>query len=169
MVGVLVPERVFTRSAYESVLLERIYRDLRPFDPEGVLRHEWVNARGAIARFDRGTIEIRVMDVQECPAADLAVLGATATVLRAIVRGDVGGDDLEAWPEEVLARLFEESVQAGDEARFVDRAYLAAMGHPGPSATARDSSMSPRSTSTKSPAPMHPRFSPASRFGTRPS
>jgi hypothetical protein len=32
-----------------------------------VLRHEWVNARGAIARFDRSAIEIRVLDVAECP------------------------------------------------------------------------------------------------------
>ena len=138
VVGSLVPERVFTRAAYEGVLLERIYRDLKPFDPEGVLRHEWVNARGAIARFDRGTIEIRVLDVQECPAADLAVLGATAAVLRAIVAGELGGDDPEVWSEDVLVHLLEESVRAGDEAHVTDRAYLDALGCPGSSATARE-------------------------------
>ncbi len=83
--GAVVPEPVFTRREYEDDLLGGIYRDLAPLDPEGVLRHEWVNARGAIARFDRGAIEIRVLDVQECPAADLAVAGATIAVVRALV------------------------------------------------------------------------------------
>ena len=32
-----------------------------------------MNSRGAIARFDRNAIEIRVIDVQECPKADLAI------------------------------------------------------------------------------------------------
>ena len=48
-----------SHAAYERDILQRIYSDLEPLDPEGVLRHEWVNARGAIARFDRGTVEIR--------------------------------------------------------------------------------------------------------------
>jgi hypothetical protein len=29
--------------------------------------HHFANSRGAIARFDRGAIEIRVIDIQECP------------------------------------------------------------------------------------------------------
>ena len=44
-----------------SACSSRSMRDLAPHDPEGVLRHEWVNARGAIARFDRMAIEIRVL------------------------------------------------------------------------------------------------------------
>jgi gamma-glutamyl:cysteine ligase YbdK (ATP-grasp superfamily) len=51
--GHVIPEPVFTRAAYEGRLLQGIYDDLAPLDPEGVLRHEWVNARGCIARFDR--------------------------------------------------------------------------------------------------------------------
>ena len=34
----------------------------------------FISACRAIARFTRGAIEIRVLDVQECPAADLAML-----------------------------------------------------------------------------------------------
>jgi hypothetical protein len=56
--GLVVPERVFDRRGYEA-LLKRIWDDLAPHDPEGILRHPWVNARGCIARFDRGTIERR--------------------------------------------------------------------------------------------------------------
>ena len=50
-----------------------MYDDIAPLDPDAVLQHEWLNARGAIARFDRNTIELRVLDVQECPRADLAI------------------------------------------------------------------------------------------------
>ena len=74
--GSVVPEAVFSRAEYERVVLGRIYGDLAELDPEGVLRHEWVNARGAIARFDRGTVEVRLIDAQECPSADLAVTPA---------------------------------------------------------------------------------------------
>ena len=63
--GEVVPEPVGSIGEYHERVLEPIYRDLAPHDPEGVLRHEWVNARGAIARFDRMAIEIRVLDVQE--------------------------------------------------------------------------------------------------------
>jgi glutamate---cysteine ligase / carboxylate-amine ligase len=49
-----------------------------------VLCHEWLNSRGAIARFDRNAIEIRVVDAQECPRADLAIAAAAAAVVRAL-------------------------------------------------------------------------------------
>ena len=41
--------------------------------PTGILQFEWLNSHGAIARFDRQTIEIRVLDAQEHPGADLAI------------------------------------------------------------------------------------------------
>jgi len=139
VVGKLVPERVWDRDAYEKEVLDPIYRDLSALDPEGVLRYEWVNARGAIARFDRGTIEIRVLDVQECPGADLAIAGATASVVRALVRGDLGsGRDARAWSEEVLADLLETTIRLGDEAPIHDPEYLALFDYPGRAATAMD-------------------------------
>jgi len=82
--GSIVPEPVFSRKEYESGLLGRIYRDLRAHDPEGVITNEWVNARGAIARFDRMAIEIRTLDVQENPAADIAVATAVCAAVRCL-------------------------------------------------------------------------------------
>jgi carboxylate-amine ligase len=139
VVGALVPEPVFSRSEYENRLLAPIYRDLEPFDTEGLLRHEWVNARGAIARFDRDTIEIRILDVQECPGADVAIAGATASVVRALVSGDLAGaSDQRAWPEHVLSGFLESTVRMGEEAPIVNSDYLALFGYPGASATALD-------------------------------
>ena len=83
--GHVIPERVRSRAEYESEILARIERDLAPHDPGGILEAEWVNARGAIARFERGTIEIRLLDIQEHPGADLAIVQFIAAVLRALV------------------------------------------------------------------------------------
>jgi len=86
--GDVVPEIIVSRQAYAE-LLERIYRALGPLDPEGTLREEWVNARGAIARFERGAVEIRVLDTQECPEQDLAIAFLVTSVVQALAEGDV--------------------------------------------------------------------------------
>jgi len=135
--GRVIPERVFTRRDYEDGLLGGLYRDIAPHDPEGVLQHEWLNARGAIARFDRSTIEIRVLDVQECPAADLAVLEALVGAVQALAAER--WQSLEAqqrWEVEPLAEIFRAAVRDGEAAVISNADYLAAFGFPGGPATA---------------------------------
>jgi hypothetical protein len=44
--GRTVPEPVDSERAYEKVILGPLYEALAPHDPEGLLRHEWANARG---------------------------------------------------------------------------------------------------------------------------
>ena len=82
--GHAIPEPVYTRKAYESELLAGIYRDIAPLDPDGTLQYEWLNARGCIARFDRGSIEVRLLDIQECPKADLAIVALIVEAVRAL-------------------------------------------------------------------------------------
>ncbi|MCA9750811.1 MAG: glutamate--cysteine ligase [Gemmatimonadetes bacterium] len=127
--GVVVPESVATESGYEA-LLQSVYRDLAPHDPEGVLRHPWVNARGAIARFDRGSIEIRIIDSQECPAADVAAVALVGAVVRALVEGALPGV-ASPWAEGRLAEIFLASVRDGDDVEIADREFLRAFGHAG--------------------------------------
>jgi hypothetical protein len=129
--GKVIPEPVFTRHDYEQVILERIYRDLAAHDPGGVLRYEWVNARGAIARFDRNAIEIRVLDTQECPLADLAVGAAVVETVRAHV--DQAWCDLahqQAWDVDPLYDIFLQTMAQADRAIIRDRRYLDAFGFP---------------------------------------
>mgnify|MGYP000736711005 CR=1 FL=1 len=64
VIGQLIPDTAKSHAGYEAEVLEPMYRDMAAFDPAGVLRHEWLNARGAIPRFDRSAIEVRVIDVQ---------------------------------------------------------------------------------------------------------
>ncbi|GIW74820.1 MAG: glutamate--cysteine ligase [Phycisphaerales bacterium] len=86
MTALVVPEAVFTIEGYRRQILGALYEQLAPLDPAGVLRHEFANARGAIARFDRGAIEIRLLDIQECPAADLAIVRLIVEAVRAHVQ-----------------------------------------------------------------------------------
>lgn len=83
--GLVVPEPVFSEAEYDRRIFQRIYADIAPLDPDGILQDEFLNARGAIARFSRGAIEIRVLDIGECPAADLAVVGAVVAALQGLV------------------------------------------------------------------------------------
>jgi len=130
--GVVIPEAVYTRADYEQHLLGGIYRDMEALDPEGVLRHEWVNARGAIARFDRGAIEIRVLDLQECPRADIAVAGAVTEVLRGLVDDRDGHDGRVSWHEKRLAEILGQVVAGADDAIIGDAEYLRLFGFPEP-------------------------------------
>ncbi|XOV75984.1 MAG: glutamate-cysteine ligase family protein [Phycisphaerales bacterium] len=82
--GLVIPEPVFSRADYEKMIFQPLYTALRPHDPEGILQHEWANSRGCIARFMRGSIEIRVVDIQECPAADLAVVALITAAVKAM-------------------------------------------------------------------------------------
>ncbi len=137
--GAVIPEAVFTREAYQQEVLGRIYGDLAEHDPEGVLRYEWVNARGAIARFDRGAIEIRLIDTQECPAADLAVVAAVVSLVRALVEGPLAERDLASDPhEDRLAELLGRCIVDGDQAVLDDAAYLEILGLPRAGVTAGD-------------------------------
>jgi gamma-glutamyl:cysteine ligase YbdK (ATP-grasp superfamily) len=133
VVGRVIPEPLFTRRDYEAGILARIYDDLAPLDPEGVLRHEWMNARGAIARFDRNAIEVRLLDVQECPRADLAIAALVSAVTRALVaEAWAPRAAQEGWSAESLAAILADTIRDADGAVLRDAAYLRALGFPGP-------------------------------------
>lgn len=130
--GEVVPEAVGSIGEYHERLLERIYADLEPHDPERVLRNEWVNARGAIARFDRNAIEIRVLDVQETPLMDVAYATLIAEILKLMVAEqwlDTAG--MNAWHTAELGKLLRLAERQGEGAVVGDKRYLAALGFAG--------------------------------------
>ncbi len=131
--GAVVPEPVFSRRDYEREILEPMWRDIAPHDPDEILREEWLNARGAIARFDRMAIEIRVLDVQENPRADLGVVELVSETVRALTEGRWSGQEaLQAVPVAPLAALFDDCVRDA-ERTLVDwpqyRALFGVHGH----------------------------------------
>ncbi|HVK94139.1 MAG TPA: glutamate-cysteine ligase family protein [Noviherbaspirillum sp.] len=138
--GKVVPETVTSRAAYEQRILAPMYRAIAPHDPDGILQQEWLNSRGAIARFDRNAIEIRVVDTQECPRADLAIAAAaTATIRRLYRRGD---DDLAAQQAQqeirtdTLATILQDCIRNAEQATIEHAPYLQLLGYPEPRCTA---------------------------------
>ena len=132
--GAVVPEVVGSIGEYHERVLEPIYRDLEPHDPERLLRHEWVNARGAIARFERMAIEIRVLDVQETPLMDVAYAALIVDVLK-ILCDERWADRraLDKWHTQELGALLELTARRGEGAGITERRYLGALGFKGSS------------------------------------
>ncbi len=127
--GQVVPESIHSEAEYQARILEPMYKAIAPHDPEGILREEWLNSRGAIARFDRSAIEIRVLDTQECPRADLAILGLIVAVLQALIEERFAHlADLDTLETGRLAALLERCVRDGDEAKIDDRHWLKTFG-----------------------------------------
>ena len=134
--GHVVPETIHSIEEYQDRVLGRIYADLAPHDPDGILRREWVNACGAIARFERMAIEIRVLDVQECPAADIAFAAAIIGTLRSLCDERwAGADSIAQWDTRHLASLLDLTTRDAERAEIGERKFLAAFGLDQASAT----------------------------------
>lgn len=127
--GKVIPERAFTREEYDRLIFARIFKAFEPHDPKGVLRHEWCNSRGAIARFTRNAIEIRVLDVQECPKADIAIAGLIVAVLRGMCeKGDEHLAAMQAWEVEPLHAILLDVIRDAEDAPILNSAYLRMLG-----------------------------------------
>lgn len=126
--GHVIPERVQSEREYRDKILQRIDDDLRPHDPEGILEAEWVNARGAIARFERGTIEIRLLDIQEHPGMDLAIVQFAVALIRALVEERWCSLNSQSVPVVgELGLLLNDCVVQGENARIPEGDYLEAL------------------------------------------
>ncbi len=137
--GELIPEPVYTQRDYEEQILGPMYDDIARYDRDEILKNEWLNARGAIARFDRSAIEIRIIDVQECPSADIAILHAITCVLRAVV--SERWQPLERQKRAVtgmLNSILVATTHTAEAAMIRDRDYLEAFGIHAKEASARD-------------------------------
>jgi glutamate---cysteine ligase / carboxylate-amine ligase len=122
--GRVVPEAVFSADEYHQVILLPLYAEVAPFDAAGVLQEEWLNARGAIARFERSAIEIRVLDVQECPQADVAICALITDVLEDLASGRWGDPArLQAWETEPLHDLLQATIRDADRAVISNADY----------------------------------------------
>ena len=85
--GQVIPEQAYSYDEYNKIIFDKVKKAIAPYDTEHLLNHFFLNSRGAIARFDRGAIEIRLVDIQECPNADIAIAELEIATLKAIVNG----------------------------------------------------------------------------------
>ena len=122
--GKVVPEAVFSKRQYFNTIYDKIKQDIAPYDADNVLDPIWVNSRGAIPRFDRGSIEIRIMDVQECPPADLAIQTLVIETIMALATEKFSNvEDQMRRKTEILAGILDETSQFGQQAEINSSEY----------------------------------------------
>ncbi|HCM75296.1 MAG TPA: glutamate--cysteine ligase [Cytophagales bacterium] len=127
--GKVIPEALFSKRNYLNSIYEKIKADIAPFDPDHVLNPIWVNSRGAIPRFDRGSIEIRLMDIQECPSADMAIISLVIETIKAFVSEKfISLDEQMKMKTDPMALLFEKCMVTGQQTQVNMPEYLAAFG-----------------------------------------
>lgn len=139
LIGQLIPDNVASRDEYEAAVLAPMYRDIAALDVDHVLQHEWLNTRGAIARFDRSALEIRVIDLQECPQADLAIAGLTTAVAQALYAhrwSSLGAQ--QGIKTAALVEILLGCIRDGERSVIADRGYLALFGFPDGRCEARE-------------------------------
>lgn len=135
--GSIIPEAVYTQGDYQAQIFDPIRSAIAPYDEEGLLKQYFLNSRGAIARFDRGAIEIRLLDIQESPRADMAIVALVVAVVQALAEGEWASFDAQAkWHEQDLLDLLLKTIREGEEARLSDAAFLRLWHYPGKRATA---------------------------------
>jgi carboxylate-amine ligase len=132
--GMVIPEQAFSEADYQRMVYDPITTAKAPHDPEGILEAVWLNSRGAIARFDRGSVEIRILDIQESPLADLALLNLIIHVLRLLADEKLCSmATQQQQPEDKLAVLLFRVARQAEGTLVDDEAYLSLLQwHNGP-------------------------------------
>lgn len=125
LTGLVIPERVFTKVDYYATIFEPIKKAIKPFDTKNILDHHFLNSRGAIARFDRNAIEIRLIDIQECPKADIAICVLIIEVLKLLVGKKLAPlKSQKNWTKESLFYILNEAIKNGEDAKISNLDYL---------------------------------------------
>ncbi len=137
--GLVIPEPVVSQREYQQHILEPMYKDIAKDDPHGILQDEWLNSRGAIARFDRNTIEIRVLDTQETPLTDLAIAELIKTVLKKITSQEWSMLDIQLEiSTEALSDMFLKMIHTAEKTVIDNQDYLSLFNFPDKRSDARD-------------------------------
>ncbi|MAN29191.1 MULTISPECIES: glutamate-cysteine ligase family protein [Mesonia] len=136
LAGKVIPERVFSKEAYHREIFKPINQAIQPYDTDKILEHHFLNSRGAIARFDRNAIEIRVLDLQECPKADVAIAMVMVEVLKWMI-SNLNLAQLKELHEDDLLIILNETILAAEEAKIDSIEFLEVFGLAEKSYTAR--------------------------------
>ena len=125
MTGKVIPEQAFSKEEYNSQIFNPIKAAIKPFDPDNILEYYFLNSRGAIARFDRNAIEIRVIDIQECPKADVAIAILTIEVLKLLVSEEITTlKEQKKWHEDDLYAILNSAIKNGENSLITNLDYL---------------------------------------------
>lgn len=136
--GDVIPEFIRSEAHYRKDILEPMYRDIRPFDPEGILQHEWLNSRAAIAKFESSAIEIRILDTQECVNADIAIAHLVHSILQSWRDNHVDSPITNPCSTKQLRTIYDNTIKTGLDTVIDDKDVLAQWQLPTNGITARE-------------------------------
>ncbi|WP_179345478.1 glutamate-cysteine ligase family protein [Winogradskyella ursingii] len=129
LTGMVIPEAIFTKADYHTTIFEPIKKAIRPYDKDKVLDQHFLNSRGAIARFDRNAIEIRLIDIQECPKADIAICAFIIEVLKAFVNNEFCTLKAQkSWSHNSLFDIFNDAIKHAEDSKIENEDYLRLFG-----------------------------------------
>lgn len=125
--GQIIPEVVLSKVDYYKIILNPMYKAISRYDLDQLLQDEWLNSRGAIARFDRSAIEIRLMDTQECPLADLALIKIFDKLLKYLINNQ-SIEDMNQLTEEELFTILKDTISNGTKTILKNPKFLKLFG-----------------------------------------
>lgn len=125
MTGLVIPEQVFSKKDYNDVIFSPINKAIKPYDTENILDHYFLNSRGAIARFDRNAIEIRLVDIQECPQGDIAICVLIIEVVKFLVSNQTASLKAQKnWTKEALYSILNPCIKDAENHIIFTLDYL---------------------------------------------
>ncbi|MEQ8241681.1 MAG: glutamate-cysteine ligase family protein [Cyclobacteriaceae bacterium] len=137
--GRVIPERAFSKRQYKKLIYDPIAEAIAPFDPDHILDPVWVNSRGAIARFDRGSIEIRIIDLQECPKVDLAIAWLVISAVKLLVNERLSTThEQQELSTNNLKKILDGVIFKTGQSMIVDQAFLQVLGITAEKISAKD-------------------------------
>jgi len=127
--GDIIPERAFTKADYEEIIFKNIFKEIAHYDTDNILQFEWLNSRGVIARFDRNAFEIRIIDIQEAPIVDVAIVFVIVETLKNLVNENwISYEKQKKWSEKTLASIFQKVIKDAELTTIDNFDYLKIFG-----------------------------------------
>jgi glutathione synthase/RimK-type ligase-like ATP-grasp enzyme/gamma-glutamyl:cysteine ligase YbdK (ATP-grasp superfamily) len=113
--GELVPEYVESFGDYRRSILQPMYAALDGLPDSAAIRHDFFNARGAVFKFSRRAMEVRVLDTQECVKMDIAVAVFVRSALK-FLAARVKAGRIVLPPHPLLVEDFRACIHDGSRA-----------------------------------------------------
>lgn len=121
--GDIIPESIASYNEYREKILLPMYEAIAPYDKEGILQDEWLNSRGAITRFERNAIEIRIVDSQESPIMDIACVMLIVYVLREVLVNNINSCKNIITNKELVS-IYKSCIKNGSKTIIDNKNYL---------------------------------------------
>lgn len=127
--GKMIPEPVFGEKKYREQIHGSIARELIGTIAEGKIDPAQLNNRAAVPDFDRRSLEIRIMEPQECPAAEMAIIKLVTELIKALTEEKfiTFEEQVEARME-ILCGVLADTIEQGGSAEVFSSEYLSFFG-----------------------------------------